>query len=107
MGAAQLRLEQIASKCTPSHGAKRRYRKRIAARSQVCGTPVIAALIRLSEQHGNDTGKWLLKAGLDPVCPVLPSLFADSDEAQAWILDQLPFTPNGDAAGPHDLSRLH
>lgn|ERR1700712_622091 len=50
---------------------------------------LVAVLVRLSEQHGEDAGRWFLEAGFGPVDPVLKPHFADLGEAQAWITRQL------------------
>ena len=50
---------------------------------------LVAVLVRLSEQHEDDAGKWFLEAGFGRVDPICPPLFEDIDEAQAWILEQL------------------
>ncbi|MDR7038625.1 hypothetical protein J2X36_003395 [Methylobacterium sp. BE186] len=50
---------------------------------------LVAVLVRLSEQHGPDAGRWFLEAGLGPLAgPDQPS-FAGLDEAQDWILRRL------------------
>ncbi|SEH88847.1 hypothetical protein SAMN02799636_04296 [Methylobacterium sp. 275MFSha3.1] len=54
---------------------------------------LVAVLVRLSEQHDDTAGKWFLEAGFGPVDPLFPPLFADLDEAQAWILEQLSSEP--------------
>ena len=54
---------------------------------------LVAILVRLSEQHEDDAGKWFLEAGFGPVDPISPPLFADLDEAQAWIPEQLSSEP--------------
>lgn len=50
---------------------------------------LVAVLVRLSEQHEADAGKWFLEAGFGPVDPLFPPLFADLDDAQGWIEQQL------------------
>lgn len=54
---------------------------------------LIAVLVRLSGQHESDAGKWFLEAGFGPVDDLNTPLFADLDEAQAWILEQLSSEP--------------
>ena len=49
---------------------------------------LVAVLVRLSEQHEEDAGRWFLEAGFGPVDPLFPPLFADLDEAQGWIEQQ-------------------
>jgi hypothetical protein len=46
-------------------------------------------LVRLSAQHGEDTGKWFLEAGFGPLAPACPPLFADLAAARAWIMRRL------------------
>ena len=50
---------------------------------------LVAVLVRLSEQHEDDAGKWFLEAGFGRVDDLNAPLFADLDSAQTWILDQL------------------
>lgn len=50
---------------------------------------LVAVLVRLSAMHGTDTGKWYLEAGFGRVDDLHAPLFANLDEAQIWILDQL------------------
>lgn len=46
---------------------------------------LVAVLVRLSEDHGEEAGLWFLEAGFDGAeDPVRPK-FADLDEAQAWL----------------------
>ena len=46
---------------------------------------LVAVLVHLSDEHGADAGKWFLEAGFGRVDHASPPLFADLDEAQAWI----------------------
>ncbi|WP_342109216.1 hypothetical protein [Methylobacterium sp. SI9] len=50
---------------------------------------LVAVLVRLSEQHGADAGKWFLEAGFGPIDPINPPVFANLAVAQVWILQQL------------------
>ena len=50
---------------------------------------LVAVLVRLSEQHEDDAGRWFLETGFGPIDLNCPPLFADLAEAQAWILEQL------------------
>lgn len=50
---------------------------------------LVAVLVRLSDEHGADIGKWFLEAGFGRVDDPSPPIFADLDEAQAWITSQL------------------
>lgn len=50
---------------------------------------LVAVLVRLSEQHEDDAGKWFLEAGFGRVDDLNAPLFADVDEAQGWIEQQL------------------
>lgn len=54
---------------------------------------LVAVLVRLSEQHGADAGKWFLEAGFGPVNRVAPSLFEDLGAARLWIIRQLGAGP--------------
>ena len=54
---------------------------------------LVAILVRLSEQHEDDAGKWFLEAGFGQVDDLSAPLFTDLDEAQAWILEQLSSEP--------------
>ena len=44
-----------------------------------------AVLVRLSEHHDEDAGKWFLEAGFGRVDSYRAPVFADLDAAQAWI----------------------
>ncbi|WP_329618792.1 hypothetical protein [Methylobacterium ajmalii] len=46
-------------------------------------------LVRLSEDHGVDEGRWFLEAGFGRVDDQGQPTFADLDEAQAWIQHRL------------------
>ncbi|MEL6062231.1 MULTISPECIES: hypothetical protein [unclassified Methylobacterium] len=50
---------------------------------------LVAVLVRLSEQHGADAGKWFLEAGFGPVASICPPVFPDLAAARVWILRQL------------------
>lgn len=50
---------------------------------------LVAVLVRLSDEHGADAGKWFLEAGFGRVDDPSPPTFGDLDEAQGWITDQL------------------
>jgi len=50
---------------------------------------LVAVLVRLSDEHEADAGKWSLEAGFGRVDDPSPPTFADLDEAQGWISDQL------------------
>jgi len=50
---------------------------------------LVAVLVRLSEQHGANAGKWFLEAGFGRVDELRSPMFAHLDEAQAWIAGQL------------------
>ncbi|KQQ13696.1 hypothetical protein ASF56_24465 [Methylobacterium sp. Leaf122] len=50
---------------------------------------LVAVLVRLSDEHGADIGKWFLETGFGRVDDPNPPIFADLDEAQAWITSQL------------------
>lgn len=48
-----------------------------------------AILVRLSALHGADAGRWHMEAGFGRIHDVHAPIFADLDEAQTWIADQL------------------
>lgn len=50
---------------------------------------LIAVLVCLSAQHEADAGKWYLEAGFGQIHDAIAPLFADLEEAQAWIKEQL------------------
>ena len=50
---------------------------------------LVAVLVRLSSAHETYAGKWYLEAGFGRVDHPHPPIFADLDEAQAWIAEQL------------------
>ena len=50
---------------------------------------LVAVLVRLSDEHEADAGKWFLEAGFGRVDDPSPPTFGDLDEAQSWISDQL------------------
>lgn len=54
---------------------------------------LVAVLVRLSAIHEIDVGRWYLEAGFGRVDELNAPLFADLDEAQAWILEQLSSEP--------------
>jgi len=54
---------------------------------------LVAVLVRLSDSHGDEAGKWCLEAGFGPVDEPHPPIFADLDEAQAWIEERLAVAP--------------
>lgn len=50
---------------------------------------LVAVLVQLSDAYGEDTGKWHLEAAFGRVAHPSADIFADLDEAQAWIEDRL------------------
>ncbi|CAO4132560.1 hypothetical protein [Methylorubrum extorquens] len=50
---------------------------------------LVAVLVRMSDEHGAEVGKWFLEAAFGRVDDPNPPIFADLDEAQAWITSQL------------------
>ena len=50
---------------------------------------LVAILVRLSEEHGDEAGMWFLEAGFGRVDDPNPPKFANLDEAQDWIERQL------------------
>ena len=54
---------------------------------------LVAVLVRLSDDHQDEAGMWFLEAGFGPVDDPRQPKFADLDEAQDWIMQQLAGTP--------------
>lgn len=50
---------------------------------------LVAVLVQLSDEHGEEAGMWFLEAGFGPVSEILPPVFVDLDEAQSWIIERL------------------
>lgn len=50
---------------------------------------LVAVLVRLSDDHEEDAGKWFLEAGFDGADKRIHPTFADLDEAQTWIRHRL------------------
>lgn len=50
---------------------------------------LVAVLVHLSDEYGEDAGKWHLEAAFGGVAHPGVPIFADLDEAQAWIEDRL------------------
>ncbi|MGU3537423.1 hypothetical protein [Methylobacterium sp. A54F] len=50
---------------------------------------LVAVLVRLSQDHGEQAGRWYLEAGFGRLDDRNPPLFVDLDSAQAWILERL------------------
>ena len=50
---------------------------------------LVAVLVHLCDEYGDDAGKWYLEAGFGPVDYPTPPTFADLKEAQAWISTRL------------------
>jgi hypothetical protein len=50
---------------------------------------LVAVLVRLSDLHGDNVGMWFLEAGFGRVDDPNPPIFADLDDAQAWIASRL------------------
>lgn len=50
---------------------------------------LVAILVRLSDLHETNAGKWFLEAGFGPVTDISGPMFSDIDEAQAWICARL------------------
>ena len=46
---------------------------------------LVALLVRLSDNHDEDAGKWLLEAEFRCDCGEPAALFDDLDQAQAWF----------------------
>lgn len=50
---------------------------------------LVAVLVRLSEKHERDAGKWFLEVGFGPLDDPRQPTFANLDAAQAWIDNRL------------------
>ena len=50
---------------------------------------LVAVLVRLSDDHGDEAGMWFLEVGFGRVGDPRQPKFADLDAAQAWIRDRL------------------
>ncbi|UYW24767.1 hypothetical protein OKC48_15945 [Methylorubrum extorquens] len=50
---------------------------------------LVAVLVRLSDEHGPEAGKWFLETGFGRVDDPNPPIFADLEEAQTWITSRL------------------
>ncbi|KMO44150.1 hypothetical protein VQ03_04230 [Methylobacterium tarhaniae] len=50
---------------------------------------LVAVLVRLSDDHEEDAGKWFLEAGFDGADDPVKPKFADLREAQDWIRHRL------------------
>ncbi|WP_128566052.1 hypothetical protein [Methylobacterium crusticola] len=46
---------------------------------------LVAVLVRLSDDHGEDAGSWFLEAGFGRVNDLIQHTFLDLKEAQDWI----------------------
>jgi hypothetical protein len=57
------------------------------------GGYLVAVLVRLSDEHEADVGKWFLEVGFGRVDDPRQPKFADLEEAQAWIADRLSSHP--------------
>jgi hypothetical protein len=55
----------------------------------------MAMLLRLSDMHETDSGKWYMEVGFGRVADLSPSLFTDIQQAQAWIADRLGLVAAG------------
>jgi hypothetical protein len=53
------------------------------------GGDLVAVLVHLCEEYGDDAGKWYLEAGFGPVDYPTPPTFVDLEEAQSWIANRL------------------
>ncbi len=52
------------------------------------GSSLVAVLVRLSDDHGDDTGKWYLEAGFGRLNTAIGPTFPILDEASEWIMRQ-------------------
>lgn len=54
---------------------------------------LVAVLVRLSDEHGDEAGRWYLEVGFGRVDDTHPPTFADLSEARSWIAEQLSSPP--------------
>ena len=54
---------------------------------------LVAVLVRLSDLHEEESGKWFLEAGFGPIWGRGHPSFASLDAAQAWITNRLETGP--------------
>ena len=50
---------------------------------------LVAILVRLSDEHGDEAGMWFLETGFGRLARSAPPKFVVLDEAQSWIEQQL------------------
>lgn len=53
---------------------------------------LVAVLVRLSDEHEEEAGMWFLEVGFGRVHHPAPPTFANLEEAQGWIEQQLAST---------------
>jgi len=53
---------------------------------------LVAVLVQLSEEHGDEAGQWFLEAGFGPADDPSQPKFADLNAAQDWITQRLAGT---------------
>ena len=53
------------------------------------GRSLVAVLVRLSDDHGEEAGKWYLEAGFGQLNSIPPRIFATLDEARDWMMRRL------------------
>lgn len=54
---------------------------------------LVAVLVQLSDSYGEDASRWFLELGFGRLNHPRSPIFADLDEAQVWIKQQLSDTP--------------
>ena len=50
---------------------------------------LVAVLVRLTDRHGEEAGKWFLETGYGRLSRRQQRIFADIDAAQGYIADRL------------------
>ena len=50
---------------------------------------LVAVLVQLSDEHGDEAGMWFREVGFGPVDDPRRPKFANLDEAQDWIMRRL------------------
>ena len=53
------------------------------------GGYLVALLVRLSEVHGDDVGKWFLETSFGRLDAMRPPIFADLANAESWIRQRI------------------
>jgi len=49
---------------------------------------LVAVLVRLSDQHERDAGRWVVEAGFGPADVARHHVFANLQDAQEWVVER-------------------